>query len=403
MAVAAVTATTNMGAGVVRDGGLVVFVPNAVEGDVIEYTVTRRRASFCDGELVRVITPSRHRAAVDCGAFCDGCGGCAFRHVSYEHELDVKRGYISSCLRKHGIDARIDDFLTAGPDAVRSKITVPIGSGVSGYYARGSHRIVPSRRCLLHDELADSIRNAVADARLGGVHHVTVRRASDGVMAILRADAGTDADRIRALARELRADSVYLERGGKYELIAGAPVIYDTLSGCRFRISPESFYQVNHDCAELLYARAVESAALASGERLADLYCGTGTIGIAAARHASVSLVGVEIVPSAVADARLNARENGVGADFICGDAAAYDGAADCVILDPPRAGCGEALISHLLHMLPDRIVYVSCEPATMARDAARLAPAYRVESVAPVDMFPRTGKVECVCRLARS
>ena len=101
MAVAAVTATTNMGAGVVRDGGLVVFVPNAVEGDVIEYTVTRRRASFCDGELVRVISPSRHRAAVDCGAFCDGCGGCAFRHVSYEHELDVKRGYISSCLRKH--------------------------------------------------------------------------------------------------------------------------------------------------------------------------------------------------------------------------------------------------------------------------------------------------------------
>ena len=397
--------TTNLGAGVVRVGGKTVFVDGAVAGDTADIEITNERAGYANAHIVRILSPSPHRVRVDCGAFgCGerGCGGCMFRHISYAHELEVKRDYIESCFHKCGLEVKVGEFLTAGERAVRTKVTAAVGGGVSGYYARGTNEIVPTERCLLHDEATDRIRRTVANANIDGVHHVTVRRGTEETMAILRADADAkiDKERVRALLYRLDADSVYIECGGRYELIAGEPVIYDALAGCRFRISPASFYQVNHDCAELLYERAIKAAALSPGERLADLYCGTGTIGIAAAKRVPVALTGIEIVPEAVADAKINARENCVEGEFICGDAAKYAGLSDCVIVDPPRAGCGRALVEHLLKMKPSRIIYVSCEPATLARDAKMLADAYEIADVAAVDMFPRTGKAECVCKL---
>lgn len=415
---AAVTATTNLGAGVVRTpDGRVIFVPGAVEGDIADVAVTRLRPSYGEGRLLALISPSTHRIGTDCAVFDEtggGCGGCTFRHVSYEHELAVKTNYIKTAFRKCGIDILLDPFLTAGVDAARSKVTVPVSGGMSGYYAQRSHKIAACEHCHLHDAETDEIRVVLTKAQIPRLHHITVRRGTgaDNVrpaMVILRCGSGMNADAVSGTVGELRAmfpfvTSVWLETDGVYTHLAGDEAIYDTLAGCRFRISPDSFYQVNHAGAELLYRRAIEAAELRDGERVADLFCGTGTIGIAAAKSAKIELFGIEINESAVNDAKENAARNGVHARFICGDAAAYewgDGAPDCVFLDPPRAGCGEELIRHLARVKPGRIVYVSCEPATLARDAARLSEAgYRVNSVTPVDMFPRTGKVECVAEM---
>lgn len=407
---AAVTSTTNMGAGVVRDpDGRVVFVAGAVEGDIVDAVITRRRSSYAEGEITELITPSEHRVKTDCSV-SDACGGCTYRHVSYEHELSVKADHIKTALKKCGINIEPEPFLTAGCCAVRSKVTVPVCGGASGYYARGSHEIVPCRRCLLHDPETDDIRAALTDANISGLHHITVRRASEGTMVILRGgssgDAATSADMLTKKFPFIT--SIWHETDNIYTHISDDSAIYDTLAGCRFKISPDSFYQVNHAGAELLYRRAIDAAALRDGERVADLFCGTGTIGIAAAKTAEIELVGIEINESAVADAHENAEANGVRARFIRGDAAKYDSgifggaAADCVFLDPPRAGCSGALIEHLCRTHPRRIVYVSCEPATLARDAAKLTEAgYRIGSVTPVDMFPRTSHVETVTLLS--
>lgn len=403
---AEVTSTTNLGSGVVRaPDGRVVFVPGAVCGDDADIVIVKEHGSYAEGRVLSLVTMSEHRITPDCEVFFpdgSGCGGCTFRHVSYEHELAVKSEYIKTVMKKSHIDIEPEPFLTAGCDAVRSKVTVPVDvDGVSGYYAHGSHTVVPCRRCRLHDGETDDIRDALTGAGLTGLHHITVRRASEGTMVILRG-CGAGTETIRAAAELAERfpfiTSVWAENDGAYTHISGERAIYDSLAGCRFKISPDSFYQVNHAGAKLLYRRAIEAAGLRGGERVADLFCGTGTIGIAAAKSADIDLVGVEINESAVRDACENAENNGVRARFFCGDAAKYTDDADCVFLDPPRAGCPGRLIAHLCRVRPERIVYVSCEPATLARDAAKLAAeGYRIESVTPVDMFPRTSKVECV------
>ncbi len=406
---AVITSTTNLGAGVARaPDGRVVFVSGAVAGDVADVTVGKARGSFYEAAADRIVSPSENRIQPDCVSFSAGCGGCTFRHVSYSHELSVKSDFIRSAMKKCGLDITPGPFLTSGPGAVRSKVTVPVGDGASGYYARASKKIVPSRRCLLHDEETDGVRAFVAGMNVPGLARLTVRRASEGTMLILRADAGAPEEALFSAAAAAAEKfpfltSVYVSAGGEYTRAAGEEAIFDTLAGCRFRISPDSFYQVNRACAELLYERVIALSSLSPGERLADLYCGTGTIGIAAAKRTPVSLTGIEINSSAVADARKNAAENSVDARFILGDASSYSASADCVIVDPPRAGCDRRLISHLCKMKPDRIVYVSCNPATLARDASALVfGGYRIVSLTPVDMFPRTSHVETVCLLSR-
>lgn len=402
-----ITATTNLGAGVARTpDGIVIFVAGAVEGDVADVVITRSRASYYEGRIERLIIPSQHRISPNCTSFDEGCGGCTFRHVTYAHELKVKSDYIASVMKKNGINIVPEPFLTAGENTVRSKVTVPVGMGRSGYYERSSHNIVCSDRCLLHDGETDMIRVRLAAMNVPWLCQITVRRSTDGMMLILRADDVCNDVRRAAM---LAADefpfltSVYVCADGKYHHIAKDTAIYDSLAGCRFKISPDSFYQVNHAGAELLYARAIRAAGLTPGERVADLYCGTGTIGIAAAKQTDVRLTGIEINKAAVADAMENAAANGVHADFICGDAASYSGTADCVIVDPPRAGCDRRLLSHLCRMMPSRVVYVSCDPATLARDAAFLSKSgYAVRSVTPVDMFPRTSHVECVVLMTK-
>lgn len=416
-----ITETTNLGAGVARDvDGRAIFVDGAVEGDVCDAILTKNFASYSLCNLNKLHTSSPFRATPDCPAFGEKCGGCTFRHISYEHELSVKEKHVRSLFKRAGLNVTVSPIRTAGKDAVRTKVTVPVSrDGEIGYYKKNSHSIIPQKDCRLHDRLTNAI---IADVsvlvkkyRPQGLHHLCIRRGTDGLMVIFISEREEDISFAKNASLLLSAEhskikSFYFccqkrdSQNSDYTLVFGDERIKDRLAGCDFLISPDAFYQVNHGSAEILYTLAREYAALRDGDTVADLYCGTGTIGISVIKNSAVkaSLTGIEIVASAVEDAKANAKANGIEASFICGDAASFEKNADCVIVDPPRAGCDKRLISHLMKTSPPRIVYISCDPATLVRDLKILSEIYHIEKVTPVDMFPRTGHVETVALLSR-
>lgn len=418
---AEITALTNMGAGVTKaTDGRTVFAAGAVDGDVCDVKITSVRRSFSLGEVAELKTPSPHRVPPDCAAFSGGCGGCTFRHVTYAHELEVKHAYVASLLKRAGIEALPSPIRSAGEHEPRTKVTVPIGrDGTVGYYKKSSHEPVPCENCRLHSPLTRAMLKETETLLRGlprtSFHHVCLRHATHGTMLILISSDKGDLPHAKRIFSELSERFGELSSGyfclrrpsetyGPCTHIGGDEKIRDTLTGCDFLISPDAFYQVNHGSAEILYTLAAEYADAKDGETVADLYCGTGTIGISVLKNsgAKAKLYGIEIVESAVRDARENADANGVDAEFVIGDAADFDRTADVVIVDPPRAGCDERLISHLKKTRPERIVYISCEPATLARDLARLADSYTVTAATPVDMFPRTGHCETVVLLSK-
>ncbi len=413
---AKITALTNMGAGITRDtDGKTLFVEGAVTGDICDVSVTASKKNYSTGRLARLIVPSPHRISPDCDAYALGCGGCAFRHVAYEHELEVKRAHIARLLAFPELK-----IISAGEHEPRTKVTLPIGSdGRIGYYKKGTHTPVPCVGCRLHSELTNAIL-AEAEQLLKAYptshfHHIRLRHGTEGTMLILLSADASDLDASRAVFEAMREKFPELVSGyfcqnkpalthGRHIHIGGDEKIRDRLAGCEFLISPDAFYQVNHGSAELLYTLAAEYADVKNGQSVADLYCGTGTIGISVIKRsgADAELFGIEIVQSAVRDARENAVINGAPATFISCDAAEYDRRADVVIVDPPRAGCDAKLIEHLKRILPERIVYVSCDPATLARDVKLLGEHYRISKATAVDMFPRTCHCETVCLLSK-
>ncbi|MCD8314106.1 MAG: 23S rRNA (uracil(1939)-C(5))-methyltransferase RlmD [Firmicutes bacterium] len=423
-----IESTTNLGAGAapLPDGnGKRLFVWGAIDGDTVDVKIKDERASFAEGEILRIVSPSPHRIVPDCGAFTAGCGGCLFRHMTYEHETALKKIFVESAFRREGIEVDAEDVIPS-PSETRSKATVSLdGHGNSGYFRRGTHDVVPCERCMIHDAETDEIRAFVtADAKNRGVNirRMSVRLAECGTSVTFFTDTQGDAlcGGLLSLAKAMTERfpdvvcvyAAFKARGREtYRRILGEKYIKDRLGPCEFIVSPPSFYQVNRVAARILYDTAADMAALSDGDMVADLYCGTGTVGIYAARRlynekgGRVKLLGIEINPDAVSDAKANAELNGVDAEFRVGRAETSDfSGADIVFLDPPRAGCGRELISHLLAVRPEKIVYISCVPATLARDAkALLDGGYEIRRVAPVDMFPRSGHVECAVLLSRA
>ncbi len=445
----------NLGCGVghlqMPDGsrGLVVFVQGAVTGDEVEVRIIKVNKSYLVGRVERILKPSSYRCdGEDCGA--RGCGGCVYRHVKYTHESEIKRDYVKTAFRKAGLaDVEIEPVRTTGIlTSYRNKAQYPVQNGKNGmeygFYAGSTHRIVPVSKCLLQPpvfaEIADFVcrfcdENGVIayDEKTGKgfLRHIYLRygQATGEIMLCLVAN-GKAMPQENAFVAELlerfpQVASVYLNTntqntnvvlGNQYRRLAGKAEITDVLCGVRFRIAPAAFYQVNHDACELLYGIAKEKAALTGNEILLDLYCGIGTIGLSMADCAK-EIVGIEIVEAAVKCARENAARNGVkNAYFYCGDASdaegllanaerqhgSVDGAT--VIMDPPRKGSTPELIEYLAARDFRRIVYVSCNPDTLARDCVLFRKlGYKIGAVTPVDMFPRTGHVESVVCLTRT
>ncbi len=422
---------------------LTVFVPQTAVGDVIECRIVKVQSRLAYGKVERVITPSPHRVEVDCPVF-GKCGGCVYRHVSYEAELSYKWQRVADALQRIGGLSVVPEPIVGceNPDRYRNKGQYPVTAGehrpLIGLYAARSHRVIEQHDCLLQPPVFKTVLDTVAawmkqqgiipydeTTRTGLVRHIYIRKGerSGEVMVCLVCTSGKLpqpqrlVEMLKQSVPQLRSVMVNLNKadtnvilGGQTFCLYGKDHITDTLCGLQFRLSPLSFYQVNTVQAERLYTIARDYAALDQTQVLLDLYCGTGTIGLSMADRVD-TLIGVEIVPQAIEDAERNAEANGIAnARFFAADAAEaakrleQQGVRpDTVILDPPRKGCDEALIDTVVRMAPDRVVYVSCDPATLARDLKRFAErGYATEKVTPVDMFPRTAHVESVAQLIR-
>lgn len=371
------------------------------------------------------------------------CGGCTLQRMPYTEQLAHKQERVQELLGKYCEPEKIIGMNY--PYYYRNKVHAVFGGSVRGRiicgtYERNSHAIVNIDACQIEDRLCDSIVASVRDLLpsfkidpynedngRGILRHVVVRRAAgtNQVMVIL-VTAGEifpskknfakalqqKHPEITTIIQNINDQDTSMVLGSRNEVIDGPGYIEDTLLGCRFRISPAAFYQVNGQQTKKLYRLAVEMADLQGGEKILDAYCGTGTIGITAACSVreKIFLAGVELNSDAVRDARTNARLNHLsGSRFIAADAgefmqqeAAEGHGYDVVFMDPPRSGSSEAFLTSLMELAPERVVYVSCNPETQARDIASINKMYRVERVAPVDMFPFTDGIECVAKLVR-
>lgn len=433
----AVEGYSSEGLGIVRLDGAVVFVPQAVRGETIDLKITKVMKTCAAGEIVKIHTPSPSRAKPEC-PYYGRCGGCDFQHLDYAEELWAKRRRVQDSLtRLGGTDLEVEEILGAkNPVHYRNKSQYPVGAdGAIGFYQARTHRVVPIARCLIQSEVSDKTAKAVGDwmkrykvsaydetTGKGLVRHIYVRTNQKGESLCCVVVNGKQLPREPELAAMVlsaapRTVGVVLNTntrrgnvvlGDKYRTIWGQDFLMDTLCGLQFKLSVPSFYQVNRDQAEALYGKALEFAALTGEETVLDLYCGTGTITLCLARRAKRA-IGAEIVPPAIADARENAARNGIeNAEFFCGDAA--DIAAkleaeglrpDVITVDPPRKGLAPEVIASVAGMRPKRVVYVSCDPATLGRDVKIFAGfGYRAVRACAVDMFPGTRHVETVVSL---
>ena len=418
--------------------GRAAFVPGAIPGETVDIEITADKGRFCEASLVSVVKASPDRAIPGC-PHADRCGGCQARHMTYARTLALKRQKVIDALERIGGLPSPTVFEALGcdrPDRTRNKAEYPIaiqeGRPVIGAYARGSHRVIPLTDCLSQPE--ESVAALLALSELlpglpaaGHLRFLVTRVNRKGeLMAVLSGDAPILSD-MRALAPRLRAALPGLQSlwycqlnrrpahalDGRCIRIFGGNTLTMSLFDLRFELSPQAFFQVNAPQAERLYEKALEAAGvLPGGDRsVLDAYCGAGTISLCAARRGA-RVTGVEIVPQAIENARRNAQINGLSGQshFICADAAQAIPQLlnrgeyfDAVILDPPRKGADEALLAAIARAPIPTVSYVSCNPATLARDAKYLCVnGYRLKWAQPVDMFPWTGHVETVALMSR-
>ena len=440
-----ITDYTSDGTGFAKIEGRAVFVPRAAVGDQCDVRIVKVTKNVAYGRMEKLIVPSAARMTPACPA-ADKCGGCCYQHITYEEELRAKEKKVRDALtRIGGQDGAKLLGITGAPatEHYRNKAQYPVGRDkdgkiVTGFYRPRSHDIVPVERCLIQSETADRIAAIVREwmqdydvppydyaAKRGAVRHIYVRvgeKSGESQLTLIAATHKMPAlDELTRRLRERepsltgvllnhnqRGDNVIL--GDKTDVLWGEPMLEDRLCGHSFLLSPEAFYQVNHAQAERLYMCALDFAELTGEETVVDLYCGAGTITLALAEKAK-QVIGVEIVPEAVENATLNAARNGMdNVEFLCADAGqaarqlAQRGVApDVLVVDPPRKGLDETARDAILKMLPPRIVYVSCDPATLARDVAELCGAgYVLERAQAFDLFPRTNHVETVVLLSK-
>ena len=428
------------GEGVARIEGVAVFVKGALRGERADVFIEHVGHSAAWGRIEELLGPSPARIEPDC-PYYGSCGGCQFRHMTYEEELEAKRRRVEDALRRiGGADISISVIHGAkNTQRYRNKVQFPVADGAIGYYQGRTHRVVDIDDCLLQPEIDTACRTAVKgwmerfhisayDERAGKglVRHLFLRTNRAGeVLCCLVVNGKTIphgeelVDALRSAAPALagvvlsintRKTNVIL--GREFRTLWGRDWLEEELCGHTFRLSVPSFFQVDREQTEVLYRRALDFAALTGSETVVELYCGIGTISLTLAEKAA-RVIGVEVVPQAVADAEENARRNGLEdkTRFECGDAAdlaarleAEGVRPDVVVVDPPRKGLAPEVVDTIAGLAPDRVVYVSCDPATLARDVKRFGElGYGPVKAEAVDLFPRTAHVETVALLSRT
>ena len=437
-----ITDYTAEGQGVAKVEGCAVFIPNAICGERCMVRIEKVGKTWAAGKIAEILEKSPHRVQREC-PISASCGGCDFWHMDYEEETRLKADRVRQALNRIGGEQLETMPILAAPDchSYRNKAQYPVASRkdrvYAGFFKAGTHQVVENDRCLILPEETDLVKKIVEDyvnqyhisaydetAHKGLLRHIYVRRGVvSGEVLVCLVLNGRKLPQAEALIEKLKAVpgfttlvlSVNTRQGNavlgdEFITLYGPGYIEDTLCGLRFRLSPRSFYQVNHHQAQRLYEAAITQAQITKEDLVLDLYCGVGTITLCMAKAAG-KVIGVEVIEQAVVDARENAARNGIeNAEFLCADAGKAALALeekgirpDVVVVDPPRKGLNTDAIEALAKMSPRRIVYVSCDPATLARDVALLKErGYKLKNAMAADLFPRCAHVESIVCLVK-
>ena len=434
---------TAQGQGIAKIEGCAVFIPNAIVGETCMVRIEKAQKTWATGKITEILEKSPHRIQREC-PISSSCGGCNFWHMDYAEETRLKADRVRQALNRIGGEQLEEVPILSAPTCYgyRNKAQYPVsshkGRAFAGFFRAGTHQVVENEKCLILPEEADRVKEIVIDyvnhyriptydetAHKGLLRHIYVRRgAVSGQILVCLSVNGKKLPHPEDLVAQLKAvpgfTSLVLSvntkpgntiLGDEFMNLYGPGYIEDTLCGLTFRLSPRSFYQVNHHQAQRLYEAAISQAKITKEDLVLDLYCGVGTITLCMAKAAG-KVIGVEIVEQAVEDAKENALRNGIeNAEFFCGDAGAaalkleQQGIRpDVVVVDPPRKGLNADTIEALHKMSPRRIVYVSCDPATLARDVALLkARGYTLKNALAADLFPRCAHVESIVCLTNN
>lgn len=432
--------TTTEGSGVSDINGYKVFVIDAVTGDYLKAHIIKVKKNYAVAVIKELIKPSEYRTNPECN-LSSRCGGCCFDNIEYQQELSIKTNQIINNFKKIAGFEITPLPIIPSPEIYRyrNKAQFPVNiNTVSeiGFYAVKSHRIIDSNDCKLHpkefSEIIALFREWLSENELDryigknkstDIKHIYIRKAfATGQIMVCLVSTSPEIPFVDSLVHKLtqkfqniksiqiniNSENTNVILGKNCLTVYGSEYITDILCNTKFNISPLSFYQINHDCTEILYNKVKEFAELSTKDTLLDLYCGTGTIGLTLANSVK-KVIGIEIIEDAVKNARDNAIINNIhNAEFFCSDALNFSDYLlnknifpNVIIIDPPRKGCDDSVIQSISKIRPSRIIYVSCDNATMARDCKALkSNGYSISKIQPVDMFPRTGNVETVALL---
>ena len=429
------------GEGIAKIENLTIFIPNAMKGEKVKILIVKVLSSYAYGKLIEIIKPSSYRIESDCTTY-QRCGGCSLRHIDYEETLNIKQNMVQNLVSKTlNKNVKVKPTIGMGnPYHYRNKAQFPIGLNkqnekVVGVFAKRTHEIIPMQDCFLQNTISQEIAFAIQkfiiekdisvyneETREGLLRHIVIKVGirTHELMCILVVNGNkipyeqelvemlVKRYNIKTVVKNINTKNTNVILGEENIVLHGDGYIYDILGDYTFKISPMSFYQVNPVQAEVLYNTAIEMANLSKEDILFDLYCGIGTIGIFASSYVK-KVYGVEIVEQAIYDAKENARINQVeNIEFMAGDVEKVltnliekkQVYPDVVMVDPPRKGLDNTTINNILAVEPKKVVYISCNPATMVRDMKLLEEKYEVNEIQPVDMFPFTSHVECVAVL---
>ena len=425
------------GEGIAKIDGFTIFIPGTIKGEKAKVKILKVLSSHAFGKLEEMLEKSEYRKEPDCRIF-NKCGGCAMRHITYEKTLEIKKNNVESTLKKQGIITKVNDIIGMDePLFYRNKLQYPVGKDLSGnnimgIFAPRSHRIIETKECFIQNKEIQEISNSIFDflvdnnvpaydegKKSGEIRHLVLRigvKTGEIMVTIVSNTEKISKEqeivdyivskfpKVKTIVKNINSKNTNVILGDKNIVLYGDGYIYDILLGFKFKISPMSFYQVNPYQTEKLYSKAIEYAELNGSETVFDLYCGIGTIGICSSKKIK-KLYGIETISEAIEDAKYNAKLNSIeNAEFIVGNVEKTlpefieknNIFADVIFLDPPRKGCELTALETILKIKPNRIVYISCNPATLARDLKILEEHYKIKEVTPVDMFPYTGHVEC-------
>lgn len=416
---------THEGRGVAKIDDFVVFIDGAITGEVVEIKVLHRAKKYAIAEIYKIVEPASERVEPFCRVY-NSCGGCSLQHLRYDVQLKFKQNYVMDCLQRIGGFKHIKVSATRGmkfPYHYRNKVQYPVADGKAGFYKRRSHKIVEHRVCAIQPDEVNEIMNYMKPLVPDYIKHIIFRTGTEGVMIVLVSKkARTDLDELVKLVTErysiiktiianINTEETNTILGEKNKALYGTGKITDRMLGIEYSISPNSFYQINKEQTRYLYTKISKMAGLTGKETVYDLYCGIGSIGLYLARKAK-KVIGVESVAAAVKDAKANAKVNGIKnlkfvqgkAEEVADELIEKHGKPNVVIVDPPRKGCAEKLLNTIVNMKPKKIIYVSCNPATLARDLKILCDkGFCPGKVQPVDMFPFTSHVETVVMLTKT